>query len=322
MTIATLCCSHSPLMLGFYRPENLAAEQHVRTTFGDLAQWVANFAPELVVVFGPDHYNGFFYDLMPSFCIGARAEGTVDWDIIAGSLDVPSDIAIACVEAVRAADIDIALSWKMAVDHGTTIPLNYLAKGLDRFPVLPIVVNCVAPPLPSFRRARLLGEAVGRFLAGLNKKVLVIGSGGLSHDPPTPRLAEASPDVARGLIERRVVTKQEYDQRQERVIRSTGLMLKGEGPCLPPNEAWDRRVLDRFLALDLEWFDTLIDDEVNRLAGHGGHEIRCWLAALAAAKAAGNVETVLDCYELIPEWLTGMGLMRALPDGLNAGGVP
>ena len=22
--------------------------------------------PELIVVFGPDHYNGFFYDMMPS----------------------------------------------------------------------------------------------------------------------------------------------------------------------------------------------------------------------------------------------------------------
>ena len=34
------------------------------------------FNPDLVVVFGPDHFNGFFYELMPAFCIGTAAEGT------------------------------------------------------------------------------------------------------------------------------------------------------------------------------------------------------------------------------------------------------
>jgi hypothetical protein len=32
------------------------------------------FNPDLVVVFGPDHFNGFFYELMPAFCIGTSAE--------------------------------------------------------------------------------------------------------------------------------------------------------------------------------------------------------------------------------------------------------
>jgi 2,3-dihydroxyphenylpropionate 1,2-dioxygenase len=315
MTIATLCCSHSPLMLGFYQPADSAAEEKVRGAFAEQAAWIAQYAPDLIVVFGPDHYNGFFYDLMPPFCIGARAEATTDWDIEPGTLDVPSDFALACVDAVRKADIDVALSWKMKVDHGTTIPLNYLTRGLDHYPVLPIVINCVAPPLPSFRRARLLGEAVGRYLATLDGKILIIGSGGLSHDPPTPRLAEAPPEVAQGLIERRVVSKQEYDQRQSRVIRSTTQMLQGEGPCLPPSEEWDRQVLDRFMAGDLAWFDGLDDAEVNRVAGHGGHEVRCWLAALAAGRAAADLQPVLDCYQLVPEWLTGMGLMRALPKG-------
>ena len=31
------------------------------------------FDPDLVVVFGPDHFNGFFYELMPAFCIGTAA---------------------------------------------------------------------------------------------------------------------------------------------------------------------------------------------------------------------------------------------------------
>ncbi|PCR45241.1 hypothetical protein CQA88_32190, partial [Klebsiella pneumoniae] len=37
----------------------------------------------------------------------------------------------------------------------------------------------LAAPLPGFQRTRLLGEAMGRFLNTLNKRVLILGSGGL-----------------------------------------------------------------------------------------------------------------------------------------------
>jgi len=58
-------------------------------------------------------------------------------------------------------------------------------------PVIPIFINSVATPLGPLRRARALGAAVGTFLATLGKRVLVLGSGGLSHDPPVPTLATA-----------------------------------------------------------------------------------------------------------------------------------
>ena len=31
---------------------------------------VAEHAPDALVVFGPDHFRNFFYDVMPAFCIG------------------------------------------------------------------------------------------------------------------------------------------------------------------------------------------------------------------------------------------------------------
>lgn len=314
MSIAAVCCSHSPLMLGFYEPTD-ASGADVRSAFASLREWTREYAPDLVVVFAPDHYNGFFYDLMPSFCIGVRAEGAADWDIKPGVLNVPERVALDCLAEVRAAGVDLALSWKMIVDHGTTIPLNYLASGIDQYPVLPIVINCVAPPLPSFRRCRMLGEAVGRYLRTLNRKVLVIGSGGLSHDPPTPRLDQLRPEEKGILIERRRPSKEEYKTRQSRVVRCTREMLNGRGPCLPPDAFWDQEVLKRLSARDLGWFDALDDDEVSRVGGHGAHEVRCWVAALSAMAAAGDYTASVDCYRVVPEWLTGMGIMRALPVG-------
>lgn len=307
-----MCCSHSPLMLGFYEPTNTSGAA-VRSAFATLQSWTEQYEPELVVVFAPDHYNGFFYDLMPSFCIGVRAEGAADWDIHPEALNVPEALALGCLRAVRTAGVDLALSWKMTVDHGTTIPLNYIASGIDRYPVLPIVINCIAPPLPSFQRCRMLGEAVGRYLRSLDKRVLVIGSGGLSHDPPTPRLNDLPPEKKNFLIERRSPNKGEYDERQSRVVQCARAMLTGKSTCLPPDATWDREVLKRLGEKDFDWFDALDDDEVSRIGGHGAHEVRCWVATFSAMSTAGEYTTLIDCYQTIPEWLTGMGIMRALP---------
>jgi 2,3-dihydroxyphenylpropionate 1,2-dioxygenase len=72
MPSALVTMSHSPLM-GFTEPPGQARER-VETAFDSARAFIADFAPELVVIFGPDHYNGFFYDMMPAFCIGAAAE--------------------------------------------------------------------------------------------------------------------------------------------------------------------------------------------------------------------------------------------------------
>ena len=49
-----------------------------------------------------------------------------------------------------------------------------------------------------------------------------VGSGGLSHDPPTPRLEQSPPDVARRLIVRHTPTQDELDARESRVIKYIG----------------------------------------------------------------------------------------------------
>ena len=67
-------------------------------------------------------------------------------------------------------------------------------------PVIPIFINSVATPLGPLRRVRALGAAVGTYLATLGKRVLVVGSGGLSHDPPVPTLATAPPAALARIV--------------------------------------------------------------------------------------------------------------------------
>ncbi|MEP7083750.1 MAG: 3-carboxyethylcatechol 2,3-dioxygenase, partial [Betaproteobacteria bacterium] len=145
-----VCASHSPLML-VDMPRSAPDSQDFLRHADDVRKRVERFAPDLVVVFGPDHFNGFFFDLMPVFCIGAAADSTEDWQLPATTLNVPSELALACVDHLRERDFDVALSWRMKVDHGITIPLKLFTGLPTDIAVLPVFVNCAAPPRAPFR---------------------------------------------------------------------------------------------------------------------------------------------------------------------------
>ncbi|KJF84462.1 hypothetical protein UA70_25820 [Raoultella planticola] len=52
------CLSHTPLV-GYVDPAQAVLDE-VNGTIADARARIAAFAPELVVLFAPDHYNGFF----------------------------------------------------------------------------------------------------------------------------------------------------------------------------------------------------------------------------------------------------------------------
>jgi 2,3-dihydroxyphenylpropionate 1,2-dioxygenase len=131
----------------------------------------------------------------------------------------------------------------------------------------------------------------------------------LSHDPPTPRLDLSPPDVAKRLIVRKEASQEELDAREARVIRAARDLTVGKGPCLPPDEQWDHDFLKSFVDYRLEDFDRMTDAEIDRVAGFGAHEVRTWVAAAAAARKMGHVQTELRYYHLVPEWITGMGIV-------------
>jgi 2,3-dihydroxyphenylpropionate 1,2-dioxygenase len=115
--------------------------------------------------------------------------------------------------------------------------------------------------------------------------------------------------VARRLIKRYTPSQEELDARESRVIRAARDLVVGKGPCLPPSEQWDRDFLDAFIGTRLESFDGMADAEIDRVAGFGAHEVRTWVAAAEAARQMGKLQTELRYYHLVPEWITGMGIV-------------
>jgi len=309
MSIQLICASHSPLMLTDVEESQQGVHAQFFREMDQCAAALHKFNPDLVVIFGPDHFNGFFYELMPMFCIGTAAQGSRDWHLEPGPLRVPRQLAVDCVRYLHSRDFDVALSHEMKVDHGITIPLLKLTGALNRYTVLPVFINCAADPRPSFKRVRNFGSAIGEFFSDKGLRITFIGSGGLSHDPPTPRLELSPPDIAQRLIKRQNPSQDELDAREARVVRAARDLLVGKGPCLPPDEQWDHDFLKRIVDLRLEDFDAMNDAQIDRVAGFGAHEVRTWVAAAAAARAFGSLQVELRYYHLVPEWLTGMGIV-------------
>ena len=93
------------------------------------------------------------------------------------------------------------------------------------------------------------------------------------------------------------------------MIQAARDLVVGKGPCLAPSEQWDRDFLESFLGSRLEDFDAMSDAEIDRIAGFGAHEVRTWVAAGSAAAKMGGPRAELRYYHLVPEWITGMGIV-------------
>src|SRR5439155_22531519 len=126
----------SPLM--GLNPLAPGAERELQAALSATRDRVLAFAPELVLLVAPDHYNGFFNELMPPFCIGTQAQSVGDYLSPAGELNVDGHAALALATHLMDADFDIAVSRRMQVDHGFAQSLQLLWGGLATPPVVPI----------------------------------------------------------------------------------------------------------------------------------------------------------------------------------------
>lgn len=262
------------------------------------------FDPELVIIFGGDHYDGMHLKLMPTFVIGHAATGLADCGGYPGQFDVPLELAMALSRSVMDEGFDIATSYAMEVDHGFTNVAHHFLGELDGRPVLPVLINAMCDPKPSFKRCREFGAAVGRFAASLGKRVAFLGSGGLSHqtDSIFPQYLTAPNDEVRNYI----VHGGENGRSMSRDAWNGGVLramdgLNGElladrfeAPWI--NKEWDERFMALFATGELRQFDTWRCEDVTREAGYGGGEIRQWIAAAAAAQAAGMRKIHADFY--------------------------
>lgn len=318
MPLALCASSHSPLIGLYDPPTDIADEVHAQ--LAGARAFVEEFDPELVLVFAPDHYNGFLYELMPSFCVGTAAASVGDYGLPKGPLPVDRAAAYALARHALDSGVDVALSESMQVDHGFVQPLLFLFGSMEKLPPLvPVFINCVAEPLGPASRARLLGEAAGRSVAKSGKRVLIVGSGGLSHDPPVPRMENATPEVVERITHGRNPTAEQRQVRESRTVAAAGAFASGSTEFHDLNPEFDAFVLDAFEAGATTAFDDKSTDWFVEEGGHSAHEIRTWIAAYAALSTQGDYEMTRRYYRPIKEWFAGFAVTTAV---LKAAVIP
>jgi 2,3-dihydroxyphenylpropionate 1,2-dioxygenase len=266
---------------------------------------VAKLAPDAVVVLGPDHFHANFYDVMPPFLLGVEeVVGFGDYGSTPGPLPVASALAWSLHSALTDAGFDLSLSLSLTVDHGTVQSYEMVSPGV---PLVPLVVNTAAPPLPSLGRCVALGHALGDAIRGasFDGRVLLVASGGLSHwlptnDPRDPSLAGARRE---SLIHGR------RDARAFAAAREPRVRAMGGDPAARVNADWDHWFLRQLATRDLTAVVELGGEGLEKLAGSGGQEVRTWLIGHAAAGAP----LAWTAYEPVPEWITGMACAATFP---------
>ncbi|MFE2996708.1 3-carboxyethylcatechol 2,3-dioxygenase [Nocardia sp. NPDC059246] len=310
MTAAAVGLSHSPLIgKNDPAPDVLA---RVDQAVSAAKEFIRDFDPELVVLYAPDHYNGFFYKEMPPFCLATEAHAVGDFDSAAGQLSVDTGAAKLIAKGVLDRGVDLTISARMIVDHGFAQPLETLFGGIDRVPVVPVFVNGVATPLGPMSRVHALGTAIGQAAGELDLRVLYLASGGLSHDPPVPVLDGAPPRVADALIEGHAPTPEQRAKGEQRVVQAGRDYVAGTSTMTPINPEWDNRLLDLLEQNRLGEFASWPVDWMGEQGGGSAHEVRTWLAAYASLAAGGPFDLKYRFYEAIPAWIAGFSVTTAL----------
>lgn len=279
-TIEVLCASHSPQMAkDVDKREGLV----FRAGFDRVAARVHDFAPTLLVYFGPDHMRALA-GIAPCFTVVESATGYGDWGTPKEDYQVPAEHTKALIDHLVAAGIDIAAAEHLSLDHGFGQTTADLFGSLAAVPMIPIVVNCVGTPLATLERTAALGGAVGDYLRTLpdDERVLVIASGGISHAPPSlvPGATKLSEAERQALIADNIANAAEAI-----------------------NPGWDEEFLDRMASDSWSALAALTPAELAP-AGTGGAEVRTWVAA----QFTGGRPLATVAYEPVEEWITGMGV--------------
>jgi aromatic ring-opening dioxygenase catalytic subunit (LigB family) len=240
--VAAGAVSHTALMV---RAKDKAPKEQADNVFGafaELGNRLKEKQVDTIVVLSADHLKTFFFDNMPSICIGIGETGKGWGDAGVPQYDVPMDQPLAkhLLTYGLENEFDLSSSYEMKLDHGFMAPLHYLTPQMD-IPIVPIFINAATPPISPLKRMYRFGEMIAKAIKEWdeNKRVALIATGGLSHWVAVPRMGEIA-------------------------------------------EEFDHRIINQLLQNQEQEIQKWSNEEIENEAGNGALEIRSWVAVAGA----------------------------------------
>ena len=158
-------------------------------------RWMVEHMPDVVVLVYNDHASAFSLEVIPTFAIGC-ADVFRPADEGWGPRPVPDvqghpELAWHIAQSTILDEFDMTIVNRMDVDHGLTVPMSLLFGQPKAWPckVIPLAVNVVQYPPPTGNRCWNLGRAIRKAVESFDQdlKVMVFGTGGMSHQLQGPR---------------------------------------------------------------------------------------------------------------------------------------
>jgi Catalytic LigB subunit of aromatic ring-opening dioxygenase len=189
--VAVYAAPHTP---GFVAEVELnGARSETAQFFARIRSHLEDANPNVIITINNDHFNTFFFDKWPTFAIGAAERTAGPNDQTPGmpwrELAVEADAARHILRALIEDGFDLTSAMDFEIDHGALVPLHFMTPAMA-LPIVPIFVNCLAPPLPTARRCHALGRSLAHAIRTWSApaRVAVIASGSLSLEIGGPRV--------------------------------------------------------------------------------------------------------------------------------------
>jgi aromatic ring-opening dioxygenase catalytic subunit (LigB family) len=180
---------HPPRLI--YEMAQAPGKMKAEALMKQVREQVEKAEPDVIIEVDSDHFVNFFYNNLPSFCVGMaeEAQGPQEtWcPMPRYTLKGHVPMAKALYQYGVHDKFDLAAAHELRPDHSLMVPLHFLNPAME-LPVIPIYTNGFASPLPLATRCLALGRMVRRFIEAWDGKerVALIASGCFAQDVGGP----------------------------------------------------------------------------------------------------------------------------------------
>lgn len=202
---------HDPVMLVAPEAPEKSISEAMWGAYRTCAERLAELDPTTVIIVGCDHYILFGPHCLPPYAI---AVGDVDGPIeglpglTKGVVKNNQVLARQIVDHGSQNGFDWTVGRAFTVDHSFSIPHQYVVRPAEEklgreISTVPVYLACGVDPYIPLKKAADLGKQIKAAVEAMdgNERVVVIGSGGISHWVGTSEMGKVSEDFDREILD-------------------------------------------------------------------------------------------------------------------------
>ncbi|MBC7143922.1 MAG: protocatechuate 3,4-dioxygenase [Thioclava marina] len=206
---------HNPVM--YFNPQGASKEQSdaCYAAYAAMAERIKELKADAAIVIGCDHYILFGTECLPPYVISTgEIEGPVDQLPGLKRKPLPSHgpLGAHIAQVGSQTGFDWTVGRALNVDHSIAVPNHLMLEptGMD-IPMVAVMLACGVDPYLPMARAWALGEHIADAVASFpgDERVVVIGSGGISHHVGDERMGQVNPEFDRKVLD--IVTRGDKD---------------------------------------------------------------------------------------------------------------